>query len=63
MFLEDSAHISSQRNRILCIRLDNVIFHPDAQSCLSIIRLDDENFPSGPSFVSRTFELFQLASV
>jgi hypothetical protein len=29
----------------------------------SIIRLDDENFPFGPSFVSRSFELFQLASV
>jgi hypothetical protein len=29
----------------------------------SIIRPDDENFPSGPSSVSRSFELYQLASV
>jgi hypothetical protein len=29
----------------------------------SIICSDDENFPSGPSSVSRSFELFQLASV
>jgi len=29
----------------------------------SIIRLDDGNFPSGPSSVSRSFELFQLTSV
>jgi hypothetical protein len=29
----------------------------------SIIRLDDENFSSEPSSVSRSFELFQLASV
>jgi hypothetical protein len=29
----------------------------------SIIRLDDENFPSEPSSVSRSFELFQLESV
>jgi hypothetical protein len=27
----------------------------------SIIHSDDENFPSGPSSVSRSFELFQLA--
>jgi hypothetical protein len=32
-------------------------------SVQSIIRPDDENFPSGPSFVSRSFELFQLTSV
>jgi hypothetical protein len=32
-------------------------------NCPSIIRPDDKNFPSIPSFVSRTFELFQLASV
>jgi hypothetical protein len=29
----------------------------------SIIRPDNENFPSGPSSVSRSFELLQLASV
>jgi hypothetical protein len=29
----------------------------------SIIRLDNENFPSEPSSVSRSFELLQLASV
>jgi hypothetical protein len=32
-------------------------------NCPSIIRSDNENFPSGPSSVSRSFELFQLASV
>jgi hypothetical protein len=32
-------------------------------SVQSIIRPDDENFPSGPSTVSRSFELLQLASV
>jgi hypothetical protein len=32
-------------------------------NCPSTIRLDNENFPSGPSFVSRSFELFQLASI
>jgi len=32
-------------------------------SVQSIIRSDDENFPFGPSSVSRSFELFQLASV
>jgi hypothetical protein len=45
MFLEDSAQIPSQRNRIPCIRPD------------------DENFLSGPSSVSRSFELFQLSSI
>jgi hypothetical protein len=29
----------------------------------SIIRPDDKNFPSGPSSMSRSFELFQLAYV
>jgi hypothetical protein len=32
-------------------------------NCPSIIRPDDENFPSGPSSLSRSFELFQLAFV
>jgi hypothetical protein len=31
--------------------------------CSKLICLDDENFPSRPSLVSRSFELFQLASV
>jgi len=34
--------------------------HPTIQS---IIRPDDENFQPGPSFMSRSFDLFQLASV
>jgi len=34
--------------------------HPTVQS---IIRPDDENFPSGPSSLLRSFDLFQLASV
>jgi len=32
-------------------------------NCPSIIRPNDENFPSEPSSVSRSFKLFQLASV
>jgi len=32
-------------------------------NCPSIIHPNDEIFPSGPSSVSRSFELFQLASV
>jgi hypothetical protein len=32
-------------------------------NCPSIICSDDENFSSGPSFVSRSFELLQLAFV
>jgi hypothetical protein len=31
--------------------------------CQSIIRSDDENFPSGPSSMSRSFKLFQGAFV
>jgi hypothetical protein len=41
-------------------RRDILSGRPTAQS---IIRPDDENFPSGPSSVSRSFELFQLALV
>jgi len=32
-------------------------------NCPSIISPDDENFPSGPSSMSRSFELFQVASI
>jgi hypothetical protein len=32
-------------------------------NCPSIIHPDDENFPSGPFSMSRSFELFQVASV
>jgi hypothetical protein len=41
-------------------RLDIPSGRPTVQC---IIRLDDENFPSGPSSVSKSFELLQLASV
>jgi len=40
--------------------------HDIQSGCLivqSIIRPDDENFPSEPSSVSKSFELLQLASV
>jgi len=48
MFLEDSAQISSQRNRIPCIRLDDVIFCPEAQL--------SRHHPSGRREISvRTF--------
>jgi hypothetical protein len=46
----------------LCIRLDDVIFCPTL-NYPSIIHPDDENFPSEPSFMSRSFELFQVAFV
>jgi hypothetical protein len=39
-----------------------VSYCPDAH-LQSIIHLDDENFPSGPSPMLRSFELLQLASV
>jgi len=39
-----------------------VVFCSDAPQS-SNIRPDDENFPFGPSSVSRRFELLQLASV
>jgi hypothetical protein len=56
---------TSQRNRIPNSRLDNVIYRPDTQlSKASLVRTEnDKNFPSGPSSVSRSFELLQLASV
>jgi hypothetical protein len=41
-------------------RRDILFGRPTIQS---IIRPDDENFPSEPSSVSRSFELLQLASV
>jgi aspartate carbamoyltransferase regulatory subunit len=55
LLLEDSTQFSSQRNRIPCIRPDDVIFRPNAQL--------SKHHPSRPYSVSRTFELFQLASV
>jgi hypothetical protein len=62
MFLEDSAQIPSQRNRIPCICPEDEIFRPDTQ--LSKHHPSErENFSSGPSSVSRSFNLFQLASV
>jgi len=36
MFLEDSAQIPSQRNRIPCIRLDDVVFRPDTHRSSNI---------------------------
>jgi hypothetical protein len=62
ILLEDSVQIPSKSNRIPCIHPDDVIFRPDAHLS-SIIRSDDENFPSRPSFESRSFELFSVASV
>jgi hypothetical protein len=55
ILLEDSAHISSKSNRIPCNHLDDVIFRPDAQL--------SKHHPSGPSSMSRSFELLQVASV
>jgi len=55
--------VSKSKNSVPCQpsrRRDIPFGHPTVQS---IIRLDDENFPSGPSSVSRSFELLQLASV
>jgi hypothetical protein len=55
VLLEDSAQLPSQINRILCIHQDDVIFRPDAQL--------SKHHSSGPSSVSRTFQLFQLAFI
>jgi hypothetical protein len=55
--------ISRQLNSVplqLFGRCDIPFGRPTVQS---IICPNDENFPSGPSFMSRSFELFQLASV
>jgi hypothetical protein len=63
MLLEDSAQFTSQKNPDPCQpsgRHDIPSGRPTVQS---IIRSDDENFPSKPSHVSRSFELLQLASV
>jgi hypothetical protein len=62
VLLEDSAQFPSQRNRIPCIRSDNVISFQTLNSP-SIIYPDDENFQCGPSSMSRSFKLFQVASV
>jgi hypothetical protein len=48
--------------QVLCISPDDVVFCPDTHLS-SIIRSDDENFSSGLQSVSRSFELFQVASV
>jgi hypothetical protein len=62
MFLEDSAQIPSQRNRIPCIRPDDVIFCPDAP--LSKHHpFGRPELSIGTSSVSRSFKLLQLASV
>jgi hypothetical protein len=47
----DPLHPSEQRDILLTL------------NCPSIINPDDRNFPSGPSSMSRIFDLFQLASV
>jgi len=63
MFLEDSALIpkSKKLDPLQPSRRRDIPFgRPTVQS---IIRLDNENFPSGPFSMWRSFELFQLASV
>jgi hypothetical protein len=59
---EDSAQFARQKNRFLVSRPDDISYRPDAH-LQSIIRPNDENFPSEPSPVSRSFELLQLAFV
>jgi len=59
MFLEDSVLISRQCSQIPCIRLDDMVFRPNNV----VFHPEDENFPSGPSPMLRSFELLRLASV
>jgi len=59
---EDSVQNSKCVDQFPCIRPDDVDFHSDVHLS-SIIRLDDKNYPSGSSSVSRSFELIQVASV
>jgi hypothetical protein len=59
---EDFVQNSKQLVQFPCIRSDDVVFRPDAHLS-SIIHPDDKNFSSGLPSVSRSFELFQVASV
>jgi hypothetical protein len=61
-FKKTLCRIQDSEVQIPCIRLDDVVFRLDARQS-SNIRLDDENFPSGLPSVSKSFELFQVASV
>lgn len=73
VFSEDSAQFASQKILFPASRLDNVSYRPDAQlsNALAVqthIRLKhhpsgQRRFWSGPSSMSRSFELLQLASI
>jgi hypothetical protein len=54
--------IQDSEVQIPCIHPDDMVFHPDARQT-SNIRPDDENFLSRLPSVSRSFQLFQVASV
>jgi len=63
MFLEDSVQISRQCCQIPCIRLDGVVFHPDAHQSSNILpddviyRLDAQLSKASSFRTTRTFRL------
>jgi hypothetical protein len=61
-FKKTLCRIQDSEVQVPCIRSDDVVFCPDAHQS-SNIHPDDKIFPSGLPFVSRSFELFQIASV
>jgi len=72
LFNRDSAIQSASRRFCTIYKSENLVpSQPSGRGVIlsrrptvqSIIHPDDENFPSGPSSVSRSFKLLQLASV
>lgn len=62
MVQEDSVQIPSQKIRILCFRLDNVVFL-SGRSSVSNIHPNNVAIPSKLPSMSRTFEQHKLAYV
>jgi hypothetical protein len=60
---EDSVWISRQLNSVPLQPSGRRVTPSGRSTVQSIIRPDDENFPFGPSSVSRSFELLQLAFI
>jgi hypothetical protein len=61
-FMETLCRIQDSEVQVPCIHPDDVVFSPDAHMS-SNISSDDESFPSGLPYVSKSFKLFQVASV
>jgi hypothetical protein len=60
---KDSVQFTSQKNSVPCQPSGRRVIPSGRPTVQTIIRPDDENFPSRPSFVPRSFELLQLISV